>query len=337
MLSDGPDQDHPRGAFALAGAWRRWWPALVAAFVYTGLGVAKAGVAGLIAGAMWHDWLDQAHYLRSTLAFARGDLSPSVHWYPLLYSALATPLVPLLPKNPFLPLDILCVAPVAQSVTRVAGHIDIRRGPALLVLLATLAWPPQLWNSWVAPWTTTLSAALLWWLMARTGDVALGNRPMTSRRAIAIGIVVAAIPLTRPADAPIALLFAVAIAYLLFRRGTLRAGTVLAATAAAVITIGLYGALHLAIYGARASDYMILSSNYGLYFGNLPWKAATIFVDSTAWFGGVSTELDRSLLDRMPWLLLGLAGATFVFVRERARDRRIYMAILGAAARPISC
>jgi hypothetical protein len=332
VRTQSPDAGERGGARAvLLAIWRSCWPAIVAAFVYTGLCIAKSGPLGLIAGKTWLTWLDQAQYLKSTLAFARGDLSPSEHWYPLLYSALAVPFVPLLPRNPFLPLDILCAAWIAQSVTRVGYHLQIRRGTSLIVLLGTLAWPPQLWNAWVAPWTTTLSAALLWWLMARTGDVAFGDRPITTRQALAIGCVVAAIPLTRPADAPIALLFGVAIGYLLIRRGTWRGAAVLAGLAAAVITIGLYGALHLAIYGARASDYMILSGNYGLYFADLPWKAAILFVDSTQWFGGVSAELDRSLLDRMPWLLVGLAGATLVFVREREADRRVYIMILGAA------
>jgi hypothetical protein len=303
--------------------WRRWQPAVIASAVYLLLCIVKSGPIGLVTGHTWQHWWDQGAYLRSTTAFAHGDLSPASHWYPLLYPLLAVPFLLLLPYNPFLLLDLLCVALLAQSVTRVARHLGIGQTAALLILLLTCLWPSELWHAWVQPWTTTLSAALIWWLMAKAGDVAAAPDQIRPRDAAAIGFVAALVPLARPADAIILLLVGGYVALVLIRHGALRLPLVGAALVGAIVPLAVYGMLHLAIYGPVATDYMRLSGDIGLWFGDIGWKASILFLDPSPWFAG-----DKALLARMPWVVLGLAGALFVLVRPGRDARRGYAAFL---------
>lgn len=136
-------------------------PALIATCVYVLLCLFKTGPVRLITGDDWHGAWDQSQYLRSPLAFAHADFAAASHWYPLLYPLAAPPFAWLMPGNPYLLLDILCVFFLIGSILRVAAHLGIDRRAAMIVLLLTLLWPPQLWGAWVRPWTTTLSATLI--------------------------------------------------------------------------------------------------------------------------------------------------------------------------------
>ena len=73
---------------------------------------------------------------------------------------------------------------------------------------------------------------------------------------------------------------------------------------AALVPLMAYGALYLAIYGPHLSEYMRVAGAIGsARFHNFGLKALFIFVDPRAWIGG-----GEGLLQRCPWLVLGLAG-----------------------------
>lgn len=305
------------------GFWRGYRPALIAALVYLLLCVAKSGPGGLWTGHTWQGWADQTAYLRSARAFLHGDLSPDAHWYPLLYPLLAAPFLPVLPHDPFLPLDIMCVAATAQGVTRVGRRLGVAPGVALAALLLTALWPPELWQAWVQPWTTTLSAALLWLLMAEIGDAADAPTP---RRAAWLGAFAALVPLVRPPDALVPLILVGWLVVQLARRRALSWRMVVAASFAAALPLIAYGLLHLAIYGARTTDYMRLSAAVGFSLDAIGWKAAALYLYPDPWFPG-----EAALLARMPWAALGLAGLVVVGARGDVAGRRGYPLALIAA------
>lgn len=309
--------DGPQVPSQLAVWWRDWRPALIATLVYLLLCMLKSGPVELFTGARWHGWFDQGQYLRSTLALAHGDLSPDNHWYPLLYPLLAVPFVPLMPDNPYLPLDLICVAMMVRALIRVAAHLGIGQRAALIILLLSIAWPPQLWQAWVQPWTTTLSAALIWWLMARAGDLALGEAPVRPRDVAGFVFVAALVPLARPADIVVPATLCLFLAALLARRGVLNWRHVAAAIIAAAMPILGYLALHVSIYGAALSDYTQLSVAIGTRFADLGWKMSILFVDPSPWF-----PRGTGLLTRIPWIVLGLAGSLFVLLRGAGEPRR---------------
>ncbi|GAA0338652.1 hypothetical protein GCM10009087_56390 [Sphingomonas oligophenolica] len=290
--------------------------------------ILKSGPIGLFTGHTWQHWADQSAYLRSAQAFASDDLSPASHWYPLLYAFIAAPFVFVLPNNPFLPVDLICVGIMAQSVARVAGHLGVKPGTALLILLATVLWPSELWHSWVQPWTTTLSAALIWWLMAKTGDIAVGRMPIRMRDASAMGLGAAMIPLTRPTDAVVVLFLGGYSAFALARHRLLEWRLVLAAGLGATLILGVYALLHLSIYGPNNTDYVRMSADVGFSFATLGWKASVLFIDPEPWFPS-----GRALLSRMPWVFLGLCGSLFTLAtRDDAAQRGYAACLLSAAA-----
>lgn len=309
----------------VTAASRAWRPALVAMAIYLLLCIVKSG-PGLLTGHTWANWADQQHYLRSTWAFARGDLSPGSHWYPLVYPLLATPFLALMPGNPYLLLDTLCFGLMAQAVTRVAERFGIGWRLALVVTVAVNAWPMPLWHAWVQPWTTTLSAALIWWLMAWVGDVMVGREQIAPRRAAAIGAVAMLVPLTRPADLGVAVVLVAAPAVVLAARRRLAWRSGAAAIGGALAVLLPYAALHVAIYGPQATDYMRLSAAIGVNFGDLGWKAVVLYLDPHPWFPG-----DKGLIEAMPWLVLGLIGYGIALWRQPPAHRGLLAVLLAAA------
>jgi hypothetical protein len=316
-----------RGAGSIRLVLDRHRPALIATFVYILLCVFKTGPIRLVTGDDWHRAWDQSQYLRSTLAFAHADLGAASHWYPLLYPLAAVPFAWVMPGNPYLLLDILCVFFLIGPIVRVAAHLGIGRRAAMIVLLLTLLWPPQLWGAWVRPWTTTLSAPLIWWLLARAGDILVARKDLTARDMAWMGFVAALVPLVRPADAVIVAILGGWLAIALLRRGALGWHRFGAAVGGALVPLAAYGALHLAIYGARPSDYMLLSAEIGTSFADFGWKMSILFVDPRPWYPQIS-----GLLSRMPWVALGLGGALFALIRKDDAGRRGYTACLLLAA-----
>jgi hypothetical protein len=314
----------PRSILSLLDRHR---PALIATFIYILLCICKTGPANLLIGNDWHHAWDQSQYLRSTLAFAHMDFAASSHWYPLLYPLAAMPFAWLMPGNPYLLLDILCVFFLTGAILRVAAHLGIGQRAALIVLLLTLLWPPQLWGAWTRPWTTTLSAPLIWWLLARAGDILVARKAMTARDMAWMGFVAALVPLVRPADAVIVAVLGAWLAIAMLRRGALGWRRLGGAVGGALVPLVAYGALHLLIYGARPTDYMLLSAEIGTSFADFGWKLSILYVDPRPWYPGIS-----GLLARMPWVALGLAGALFALIRNDDSGRRGYIACLLLAA-----
>lgn len=299
----------------------------IAIGVFLLLSLIRAGPRALILGSRWHGWFDQSRYYASTLAFAHGDLSAARHWYPLVYSLLAVPACALLPHNPYLLLDALCVGIVAECVRRVAALFGIGRWTALVLFLATGLGYPGLQNAWLEPWTSTLSAAFIWLLIARTGAiVAVAEPPAPApRNAAWLGALAALIALTRPADAVVALVLGGGLAIHLAARRALSVRIAGAALAGAAAPLLGYALLYLAIYGLRPTDYMRGSVEIGLSFTDFGWKASVLLLDPRPWFPGRD-----AMLRGMPWLALGLAGALVALLRG-PRAIRGYVAMLLAA------
>jgi hypothetical protein len=62
-------------------------------------------------------------------------------------------------------------------------------------------------------------------------------------------------------------------------------------------------ALHLAIYGLAQSSYMRSSAQIGFTLHDLGWKAYVLLLDPYPWFAD-----GQGLLQRAPWIALGMAG-----------------------------
>ncbi len=280
----------------------RWAPWALAAIVY----LAKLSIALRKAGwnvAYWSNWWDQSQYWRSAKSLASLDFHAREHWYPLLYPLLEAPFTRLTPAAPFVILDLMLFLFASVGFVRVASRFGVGRWFAMGVFCLTTILYPEVGNSWIEPWTTTLSACLIWLALADALDrLFLETRVPTRWRTARLGLILGAIPLARPADlvtAAVIFLF-IAIIELRKRDGFRSLGLVILA---GVAVIAAYLLLHGAIYGTRPTTYMRMSAEYGVVPTWLAWKAYLILIEPLPWF-----PFGQGLLQLCPWIVLGTAG-----------------------------
>ncbi len=280
---------------------------------------------------IWADWFDQSRYLTSAIALAGGDLSAGAHWYPLAYPLIAAPFVWVMPGDPFVLPDLLLFLIACAGFQRAVGTLGVERGAATLIFSAAAFVQQDVAAAWVNPWTSTLSAALIWWLLAGTIASFDGTAPPLARsRAFVLGALAGALPLVRPVDALVSLtcLAAAGGAVVLHRR--LTPAAMLATLVGGLAVCVPYGLLHLAIYGPHPSAYMIAAAQTGFVPGDLGWKAHVLLVDPRPWFPGTA-----SILETLPWIVPGAAGLIAFGIVEPGRARAI-LALLAIVAVPVS-
>lgn len=266
--------------------------------------------------AFWAGWFDQGHYMASALAFAHGSLAASAHWYPLGYSLAASVFVAVMPSDPFFLLDGLLYVLTAIAFRRAMRALAIPSSAAMIGFLGATLVQAQLARVWVGPWNSSLSASVLWWLIAKTAEVYSPaperKAPDRTRDLITLGSLAGLLPLVRPMDAisgAICLAFA---AYGLWQRARLKVRAVCFVLIGAAIPILPYLALHFVIYGPRPSDYQLTLSGMGFVFGDLGWKSYILLINPRPWYPET-----WSILEVCPWMLFGAAGIASGFILRR--------------------
>lgn len=251
----------------------------------------------------WWNWSDQIHYLQSAVAFSRGDLAPSEHWYPLGYPLLAAPFAALSAKYAFFLVDLAGLLAAAIGYLAFARRFGVSVPAICVLFVLPVATYPKLAEIWVVPWNSTPTAGLIWLLLAMTASYMFEPVP-NAWRAAAMGLVAMSIAAIRPNDGVFAAIFGVvALAHAVTHR-RLRGRDAAAAIAGAVLVACAYGALHLGIYGWHKTAYMTQERDRLFLFHDLPFKAFVLLFDPRAWFGdGIG------IMQHLPWLALTGAGA----------------------------
>jgi hypothetical protein len=305
----------------LAPARPGFWPArlpsplalgaLVICVYYTFAYLAFGGTPGndLVNGGQgfgWLGWYDQGKTYNSALALASGDFDVGAHWYPFGYALLAAPFVLKMHAHAFFFVDLAGLLLAYWGFVAFARRVGV---PVLFGVLLFLLASVDLWivKQWIIPWSSTPSAALCWLLLATTAAHMQGTR-----RPLALGLLAAPLPLMRPMDLLIAgpcLLWA---AWTDIRTGRLQWPDVVLVIAGGLVVVLPYAALHIHIYGWHASPYMVMSRQLGFTVHHPIWRAYTLFIEPREWF-----LLGNGLLQRFPWLVIGLAGILLAW-RDRA-------------------
>ncbi|WCT73540.1 hypothetical protein PQ455_18345 [Sphingomonas naphthae] len=259
-------------------------------------------------GPKWWGYFDQARYLRSAVALAHGGLDAADHWYPLGYALVAAPFARVMPADPFLIPDCLLFGVALVGFARTMRHLGLgpRASAAIFVATNLLIWPYA--KLWVVPWTTSLSAALLWWLLALAGDLLAEGRAPVSHRVrdrlmVAMGALAGALPLVRPTEALTSATVGLVVGWTLYRQRRLTLRAMACAVGTGLALVLPYLALHGAIYGPRASDYAVAAALQGFNLPDLPWKMAVVLVSARPWFPD-----GHSLIEGFPAIVPGLAG-----------------------------
>lgn len=267
----------------------------------------------------WWGWWDQSQYLLSARSFAHADFSPAHHWYPPGYSVFGAPFLLLSASHPYLLPDLACLLASYAGFLLFARTVGVGpRWAALLFLLATCG-SEALRDVWAEPWNTSLSSALIWWLLALTarhlaGDGIARRGPLPAvpagvirRRRLSslagLGALAAIIPFTRPTDGLLVAIWAAGAGLAAIRLRALRTGDLLAMLASAVVVAVPEALLWLRIYGTHESQYMINSRSLGFEFASVGWKTYLLLLTPRPWF-----PFGAGLVQRLPWILPGLAG-----------------------------
>ena len=257
----------------------------------------------------WWGWWDQSLYLRSARAFADGSFSPDQHWYPLAYPLIGAPFVGFWPRHAFFVPDLLCLVAAYVAFLAFAEAAGVAAGwAALLFLLSSVAFE-VLQAVWAEPWSSTLSTALIWWLLALTARHLVP--PTVERRrdvrvapSIATGVLAVCIVFTRPTDALVVAIWGAGVAGFAVRDRARRSVLALWPIGAGMLLASVPAILlWLRIYGAAPSPYVIQSRSIGFEFHALWWKTALLLLTPQPWFPAGS-----GMIARFPWLLFGIAG-----------------------------
>lgn len=276
--------------------------------------------------APWVTWFDQGKYLQSAHAFAQLDFHAGSHWYPLAYPLLGSLFVPVLPRDPFLLVDLVLFVATLLGFQRAMRVLGFGPPVAGLVFLLTALAQGKVARLWIEPWTTTLSAALIWWMLALAAERLAapdGERP-PARSLFLIGLLCGALPTVRPVDALVGGMAGLALLVVLIRRRQLGPQAFAALAGGAALLPLLYLALHLAIYGPHPTAYMLLSSRMGFVPADLGWKAYTLLVTAAPWYPDT-----RAIGEALPWVVPGFAGLLAGILAARGGHLRAWALILG--------
>ena len=259
----------------------------------------------------WHQWYDQGEYLKSARALAIGDLSPSLHFYPPLYPLLAAPFSWLSPDEPFFVINLIALAAAVAMLVRMFASVIGSPIVAGLFAVGYLAHRGVLFETFVVPWTSTpatfLVIAALYCLMKIEQDHDAGLK-----YSLMFGLMLGLLVPTRPPDA-IAALSLVPFWMLSTWRATVFgrdsgrmrsfvSHTIGAGIGASVGPVVLFS-FNFLVFGRPLSPYVATSSSQ-FFWGNLPEKFISIFLDS----GTLFIQPAQTLLARFPWVTVGLCA-----------------------------
>ncbi|WP_010185225.1 hypothetical protein [Sphingomonas sp. PAMC 26605] len=348
---------------------RAAWPFALLALAYLLTVWRVVGLPGLRDPALlyWHDWQDQALYVRSASALAAGNFDPAVHYYPLLYPLLGMPFLSVWPSQPFFCVDLACYLLAFAGFRSVARAFGVPVWGAALLFAATTLAQFGIAKLWIEPWTTTPSAALLWLAlgaMARLWEdprmSVPRRRPGPSRERV-VSEDSALLPPTSllgpglrrgaaeggsgttPLRWPAAIL-GIALGLIPFARpGDAIIGAIVALAAAVALyrarngRAGAIAMLSFAIaFGLLATLYTLIygpaPSPYMLYsaqYGfNFAWLGWKAYVVLVDPRGWFGEGI--GLLDYAPWLLLGGAGLIAACVATPRARRPVTVAVAAA-------
>ncbi len=281
----------------------------------------------------WWGWFDQGQYLKSANALLSQDLTPSLHFYPPLYSALGSVFLKFTEAHPFFLINLVCLLWFSFVFIRVCDCY-IARWQGALILLGSTIFNYTIFENFVIPWTTTLGTALLStgilglvWIQ----DLIKGKRlKISTYETFFVAFSLSLLIPTRPVDAPIGFILGIAylIGYWHVRSFSPKSTPSPVRFLPALIAGALIGPLvfflfNKLVYGDFLGSYMRAANGNGFFFADFLEKFVSIWLDSKTLYG----ESGASLTEHFPWLLISFAGYFWICLRGDFLLRVIAIAI----------
>jgi hypothetical protein len=273
----------------------------------------------------WWGWFDQSQYLASTRNLLARNLAPDGHWYPLLYPVLAVPFVRYWSMHGFFFLDLICLFAAYAGFLSFARRVGVGSLAAVPIFLITTFAYASIGQTWVEPWTTTLSAALIWGLLACAARLLPDQDVWRGWHLLALGLLAGSLPLVRPTDAVLSAIVVLFVLLSGLRGRVLRVRHLGWLMLGGAMILLPYAALHLRIYGFHATPYMAGGKAIGFAFSRLGWKTYLLLIEPHPWY-----PQGEGLLARFPWLVFSLAEIVLIAVSRQRRQAQAALILLGS-------
>lgn len=290
------------------------------------------GVNPLYSPLGWWGWVDQGFYLKAAKAIYTLNFSADQYFYPPLYSALGAVFLVFSSDHPFFLVNLICFLWFSYVFIRCCD-LYFRRAVGVFLLFASTICTILIFENFVVPWTSTLSAGLL-----ATGilgliwvdEVKRGKRSdVGSWQAFVVGLSLGLMVPTRPADALIGMVIGCAFVWsywTLPKTGVAQKHHLrffISAVLGALVGPAIFIGFNLWVHGAPLGNYLQVAGSHGFFVADLPEKFFSIWLNAQPLYG----EARTGLIARYPWLLLSLAGLVWIALRGDFLLRTLAFAI----------
>jgi hypothetical protein len=281
----------------------------------------------------WWGWFDQGEYLKAAHALLNSDLTKDKYYYPPLYPAIGAIFLNWSSGHPYFLADLLCLLWFVFAFIRFADRY-VPRWSGLVLLFGTTVANHEVFENYVIPWTTTLSAALLatgilglvWFQEAQEGK----RKRISGWQVFIVAISLGLLTPTRPGDVVVGAVIGLAflIGYWRARRNT--AANLPAPSRFLLLTVigsaigpAIYFVFNKVVFGNPLGGYIQIAKGNGFFAADLPEKFISLWLDGKTLYG----ENNAGLTEHYPWLFLSLAGFVWVLLRGDALLRVVAFAI----------
>ena len=271
----------------------------------------------------WWGWTDQGLYLKSSIAFSRGDFSPSQHYYMPLYPLLGALFLSYSPHHSYWLIDLILMLCFGFLFFRLISRY-IGLFATGLVVIFSMTFYSQIRLQWVIPWTTTLSAFFIICMICqldfyiRQRDNYLKLKKILLLNIFVFGLLVGATAATRTVDLVIIAPFCfVYLWYILKdvllladkRRFALSEGLLFIFGMLVVLAVWL--TFNRVAYGTFfGGPYFSAAKSFGFFPSSLPIKIYSHLIDSSK----VYVEKGQDWLSQVPIFAFAIVFIPAIFI-----------------------
>ena len=280
----------------------------------------------------WWGWFDQSQYLKAANALYGLDFSTDQYFYPPLYSALGAVFLVFSPNHPFFLINLICLLWFIYVFICLCDRY-LPRVVSIFLLFASTIFELTLFENFVIPWTTSLSAALL-----ATGilgliwvqEIKAGKRShLHSWQAFLVAGSLGLMVPTRPIDALIGIVIGCAFVWSYYSLPK-TVGTqqhlprfLISIVFGALVGPAIFIGFNLWVHGAPLGNYLQVAGSNGFWIADLAEKFYSIWLNAQPLYG----EAGAGLIQHYPWLFLSFAGLVWIVLRGDFVLRTIAIAI----------
>jgi len=310
---------------------------LFIAFVYISVYFFLPSTPGNSPGAHplgWWGWFDQGKYLISANALVQFDLSPGKHFYPPLYPLLGAIFIKWSSGHLFFLINLVSLLWFAYVFIKFSD-LYVPRWGSIALLFGSTIFNYTLFENYVIPWTSTLSAALLasgilglvWLAEVRNGE----RDKLSGLHIFFVTTCLSLLVPTRPGDALVGCVIGLGLLLRYWRvsKKTINCDPrpinfILLAASGSIIGPLFFLGFNILAFNSPFGNYIQVASSNGFFIADVAEKFISIWLDGLTLYG----EPNSGLTERYPWLFVSLAGLIWALIQGDGALRSVAVAII---------